>query len=70
MTTYDESPEPQWFEPTEQKCRCGKRATGILRGRRNESFGPHCKACAEKRIKAAKRVREQIAHDTVGGDER
>jgi hydrogenase maturation factor len=61
MATYVESPEPQWFERTETKCRCGKRATGILRGRQNQSFGPHCEPCANKRIAAAKRVRDQIA---------
>lgn len=61
MATYEDSPEPQWFERTEAKCRCGKRATGILRGRQNQSFGPHCESCAEKRIAAAKRVRAAIA---------
>ena len=53
----DESPDVQWFSPY-GKCRCGKQATGDLKGRRNESFGPHCTSCAKKRIAAAKRVRE------------
>lgn len=63
----EDSPEPQWFERTEAKCRCGKRATGILRGRQNQSFGPHCEKCANKRIAAAKRVRQLLAADTTGG---
>lgn len=57
--TLDESPNVQWFEEL-SKCRCGRQSTGVLRGTRNESFGPHCKPCAEKRIKASKRVREQL----------
>lgn len=56
----DESPHVQWFEPY-SKCRCGKPAAGVLRGTRNESFGAHCKRCAEKRIKDSLRVRKQIA---------
>ncbi len=59
MITLDESPHVQWFDEL-AKCRCGKPATGVLRGTSNESFGPHCKRCAEKRIKASKRVREQL----------
>lgn len=63
MSVLPESPEPQWFERTETKCRCGKRATGILRGRQNQSYGPHCEKCANKRIAAAKRVREMLAKE-------
>jgi hypothetical protein len=55
MAYYDPA---SWFERTESKCRCGKRATGILRGVRNESFGPYCEPCANKRIKAAQRERQ------------
>lgn len=61
MSILEDSPEVQWFEKTEAKCRCGKRATGILRGRQNQSFGPHCEKCANKRIAAAKRVRARLA---------
>lgn len=59
----EESPSVQWFDPY-GKCRCGKKSDGILRGTRNESYGDHCRKCAEKRIAAAKRVREQIAKET------
>lgn len=48
----------RWFENTERKCaRCGKRATGILRGSQNESYGPHCQRCADKRLKDSEKVR-------------
>lgn len=54
-----ETPDLRWFENTERKCAsCGKRATGILRGSRNESYGPHCARCAERRLKASRKVRE------------
>ena len=53
-----ETTELRWFEETQQKCsHCTRRATGILRGRRNESYGPHCKRCAERRLKASERAR-------------
>jgi hypothetical protein len=55
----DESPNVQWFEAF-AKCRCGKPSSGILRGTRNESYGPHCKKCADGRMKASKRVREHL----------
>lgn len=52
----DESSRIQWFEKM-PKCRCGKVATGILRGIQNESFGHHCDNCAARRIKDSKAVR-------------
>lgn len=52
----DETPNLRWFEPL-GRCRCGKPGTGILRGERNESYGAHCQKCADKRLKASKRVR-------------
>lgn len=59
-----ESPDIRWFEQRESKCdRCGKAAQGILRGSQNESFGPHCKRCAEKRIKDSAKAREQLAKE-------
>jgi hypothetical protein len=48
----------QWFDGT-GSCRCGKKATGILRGTRNESLGPYCERCADARIKKAQREREK-----------
>lgn len=54
----EESPEVQWFD-AHSSCRvCGKKSDGILRGLRNQSYGEHCRKCAERRIKAAKKVRE------------
>lgn len=50
--------QAQWFDGL-GKCRCGKNATGILRGTRNESYGPYCPRCAEARIKKAQRERER-----------
>lgn len=56
----DETKHLRWFEPTDRKCRCGKRATGILRGSRNESYGPHCLSCATKRLKESYRLRGEV----------
>lgn len=56
-----ETPDLRWFEETDRKCSCGKRASGILRGSRNDSYGPHCKSCADRRLKASERVRVQLA---------
>lgn len=55
-----ETSELRWFEETDRKCACGKRATGILRGSQNQSFGPHCGKCAERRLKASAKVREAL----------
>lgn len=58
----EETTELRWFEPTNRSCdQCGNPASGILRGSRNESFGPHCKSCANKRLKASERARQQAA---------
>jgi hypothetical protein len=54
-----ETTELRWFEVTERPCsRCSKRAVGILRGAGNESFGPHCQKCADKRLKDSAKARE------------
>ena len=50
--------QAQWFDGF-GKCRCGKQATGILRGTRNESYGAYCERCANKRIKAAEKARRE-----------
>lgn len=56
-----ETPNLRWFEKTQTKCAqgCGRVATGILRGSRNESYGPHCVSCAEKRLKASEKTRKE-----------
>lgn len=53
-----ETPDLRWFESTERKCSvCGRRATGVLRGIRNESYGPHCQKCADKRLRESEKAR-------------
>lgn len=55
----------RWFEDL-GNCRCGKAATGILRGPRNESYGIYCRKCAEYRIRAAER--ERAKEEKSAGD--
>lgn len=53
-----ETPELRWFEKTQTRCtRCKKVATGILRGSRNESYGPHCEPCANHRLRDSAKAR-------------
>ena len=55
-----ETTELRWFEERDMKCvQCGKRASGILRGSRNESYGRHCKKCAEKRLRDSEKERDR-----------
>lgn len=63
MQTLSETPDLRWFNPY-PRCRiCGKRPDGVLMSVRNESYGEHCQRCADKRLKASKSVREQIARE-------
>lgn len=55
----DETPRLRWFEAYSH-CRCGKPAAGILRGDGNESYGPHCQKCAERRLRQSELVRKQL----------
>lgn len=55
MTSYIDP--VRWFEGIGSCWKCGKQATGWLRGPRNESYGAHCKKCAEARLNAAERAR-------------
>lgn len=60
MTTLEESPSIRWFDAY-SPCRvCRKQSDGILRGDQNQSYGDHCRKCAEKRIAASARVREVL----------
>jgi hypothetical protein len=45
----------RWFDETlNMSCnRCSKPAAGVLRGPGNESYGPYCKDCAKRRLRAA-----------------
>jgi hypothetical protein len=54
----NETTKLRWFEEIAMKCdRCGGRASGILRGSQNESYGKHCKRCAEKRLRDSEKAR-------------
>ena len=56
-----ETTELRWFEEINMKCeRCGARAAGILRGSQNQSYGKHCKRCANKRLRDSEKLREQL----------
>jgi hypothetical protein len=52
--------QARWFEDL-GVCRCGKPATGTLRGSRNESYGVSCRKCADLRIDKAERERAREA---------
>jgi len=59
MNSYVETTELRWFDAY-PKCRqCGGVSRGILRGSRNESWGDHCKRCAEKRLRNSRKAREE-----------
>jgi len=59
MDWQNETPDLRWFEDQDHKCsRCGKPSQGILRGVANESYGRHCRKCAEKRLSDSKKRRE------------
>mgnify|MGYP000865136492 CR=1 FL=1 len=52
----NETTELRWFEEN-PKCRCGKDSHGILRGATNQSYGHHCRKCADLRLKASAKAR-------------
>ncbi len=61
-----ETPNLRWFEGF-PSCRvCGKPSAGVLRGVQNESYGHHCKRCAERRLKASDRARAAALKDARG----
>jgi hypothetical protein len=56
-----ETPNLRWFDRTDRPCAmCGKRSSGLLRGALNESYGPHCQKCANRRLKASEKVRREM----------
>jgi DNA-directed RNA polymerase subunit RPC12/RpoP len=64
VTELEDTPNLRWFERINMNCQqCGKRAAGRLRGSRNEDYGLHCQKCADKRLAASKRVREQLERE-------
>lgn len=52
--------EVRWFDSFGTCTSCSKPAAGVLRGPRNDSYGPYCRAHAEKRLAAAKQERAQF----------
>jgi ribosomal protein L34E len=54
-----ETPDLRWFEQFPKCQGCGRTATGLLRGVRNDSYGYHCTRCAERRLKASAKARER-----------
>lgn len=57
LTPNCETPHLRWLEAFGRCRMCNKRSDGILRGSRNESYGPHCLRCAGKRLKESAKVR-------------
>jgi hypothetical protein len=55
-----ETPRLRWFEVFSACRMCAKPSQGILRGLENESYGPHCRKCAEMRLARSKTERERI----------
>ena len=49
----------RWFEEFPKCAQCGKKSRGILRGLANDSYGHHCKKCADKRLKDSAKAREE-----------
>lgn len=49
--------------------RCGGRAYGDLLGPGNTNYGPYCKACGERRLKAAERARMMESNHRVAHTE-
>ena len=59
--SLNETPSLRWFREENFNCRqCGKRGHGTLMGDTNESYGIHCNTCAEKRLKASEKVRNEM----------
>ena len=52
-----ETTELRWFEENPKCGRCGKDAHGRLMGSMNQSFGWHCRKCADKRLKDSAKAR-------------
>lgn len=56
-----ETDDLRWFEAIPKCGRCGKDAHGKLMGSMNQSYGWHCRRCAEKRLKDSAKVRSAAA---------
>ena len=58
-----------WFDPYPTCRMCGKPSAGRLMDVRNTNYGDHCRKCADKRLAAAKRYREQVAKQRARAEE-
>lgn len=58
MKTINETPDLRWFKAYPLCRMCGNKSDGLLYDKRNESYGNHCKKCANKRLDLSKQVRE------------
>jgi len=66
MRLPNEVPNLRWFENFGSCVICGKASRGMLRDDRNQSYGPHCQKCADKRLKDSKLVRENYDKTLAG----
>ena len=55
--------EVRWFDKTGTCKECAKPAIGVLRGPRNETYGPYCQTHADRRLATAKAEREAYAKE-------
>lgn len=53
-----ETPALRFFEAYPACMGCGRAAAGVLRGDCNQSYGAHCKRCADRRLKDSAKARE------------
>lgn len=58
--------EVRWFDKTGTCKECAKPGIGVLRGPRNESYGPYCQKHAAARLTTAKAEREAFAKAAAG----
>lgn len=65
-----ETTELRWFEAFPKCEGCGSVAHGLLRGRQNESYGYHCRRCADRRLKASEKARRAATKRPVRAEER
>jgi len=49
------------------RCRCGKRSHGVLYGKGNDSYGPHCSRCASRRLHDSEAEREALQRTKIIG---
>ncbi len=60
MKTLSETPELRWFDAYPSCRMCAKKAAGVLYGSRNQSYGPHCQRCADRRLATSAKIRKML----------